>query len=167
MTFDDRFTWGFVLDVIDVLERHGYHHHDNQHTGQAFAVIGDLAQVYDGTHDAPYAQSAMHPEPAPSDPGAADAVILTNAEVSTVFAALQIAAGDKRDRAAACADCADQSCLTCQSRLRDAHAYDQMATQMLETAQTAQAANAGQPEPASPPPPLRQPEIAADKEAGQ
>lgn len=167
MTFDDRFTWGFVFDVIDVLERHGYHHHDNQHTGQAFAVIGDLAQVYDGTRDASYAQPALHPEPAPSGPGAADAVILTDAEVSTVFAALEIAADYNLDRAAACTDCADQSCLTCQARHRDAHAYDQMATQMLQTAQVSRIANALQPEPASPPPPPGQPQTAADKEAGQ
>ena len=139
MTFDDRFTWGFVLEVIDVLERHGYHHHDNQHTGQAFAVIGDLAQVYDGTRDASYGAHpppAPRAEPAPSDPDAADAVILTDAEVSTVSAALEIAADYKRDRAAACTDCADQSCLTCQSRHRDARAYDQMATQMLQTARS-------------------------------
>ena len=35
MTSDDRLTWGLITDVLDVLERHGYHRHDNQHTGQA------------------------------------------------------------------------------------------------------------------------------------
>ena len=25
MTSDDRFTWGLIVDVFDVLERHGYH----------------------------------------------------------------------------------------------------------------------------------------------
>ena len=82
-------------------------------------------------------------------------------------AALDIAADYKRDRAAACADCADQTCVTCRSRLRDAQAYDQVAAQMLQTAEAARAVNAGQPEPGAPPVPPRQPQPAADKEAGQ
>jgi hypothetical protein len=93
-------------------------------------------------------------------------VILTDAEVSTVVAALDIAANHKRDRAAACADCADQSCLTCQSRLRDAGAYDQIATQMLHTAQVTWAATSAQPERDGLVPPC-QPQLAADREAGQ
>ena len=56
--------------------------------------------------------------------------------------------------------------MTCQSRLRDAGAYDQMATQMLHTAKVARTASSAQPEPGSPPPP-RQPCPAADREAGQ
>jgi hypothetical protein len=52
MTTDDRLTPGLFLDVLDVLERHGYHHHDKQHTGQAMAVIRDLAHVYEGTDQA-------------------------------------------------------------------------------------------------------------------
>ena len=54
MTSDDRFTWGLILDVLDVLERHGYHRYDNQHTGQAVGAILDLAYVYDGTRDVSY-----------------------------------------------------------------------------------------------------------------
>jgi hypothetical protein len=155
MTSDDRFTWGLITDVLDVLERHGYHRHDNQHTGRALEVIFDLASVYEGARDIPpgaYLQpapSAPHPEPRPSGPGA-DAVILTEAEVSTVAAALDIAADYKRDHAAACATCADKSCPTCQSRLRDAQVFDQMATQMLQTAEAARTANSGQPEPGNP-----------------
>jgi hypothetical protein len=97
MTSDDRFTWGLITDVLDVLERHGYHRHDNQHTGQALEVIFDLAYVYEGTRDispGTYLQPAplaLHPAPGPSAPDA-DAVILTDAEVSTVVAALDIAA---------------------------------------------------------------------------
>ena len=52
----------------------------------------------------------------------------------------------------------------CQSRLRDAHAYDQLAVRMLQPAEAAPAAHHGQAEPAGP---ARQPGLAADKEAGQ
>ena len=169
MTSDDRLTTGLILDVLDVLERHGYHRYDNRHTGQAIGAILDLADVYDGTRDVSYGYylpSASHAGPGPADPEADDAVILTDAEVSPVVAALDTAADYKRDRAAACADCADRTCLTCQSRLRDAQAYDQMATQMLQTAKVAQTANSAQPEPGGPPP-ARQPQLAADREAGQ
>jgi hypothetical protein len=169
MTSDDRFTSGLILDVLEVLERHGYHRYDSRHTGQAVGAILDLAYAYDGTRDVShgyYTPSASRAGPEPSGSEADDAAILTDAEVSTVVAALDIAADYKRDRAAACADCADQTCVTCQSRLRDAGAYDQMATQMLHTAKVARTANSAQPEPGSPPSP-RQPHPAADREAGQ
>ena len=81
-----------------------------------------------------------------------------------MLAALDIAADYKRDRAEMCADCPDQSCPACQSRLHDAQAYDQLAGQMLQAAEAAPAAHHGQAEPASPP---RQSRLAADKEAGQ
>ncbi len=173
MTSDDRLTSGLILDVLDVLERHGYHRYDNRHTGQAVGAILDLAYVYEGTRDASYgtyldhASPGPHTEPGPSDPDADDAVILTGTEASTVVAALDIAADYKHDRAAACADCTDQTCPTCQSRLRDAKAYDQMAAQMLQTAAVARTANSAQPEPGGPPVSPRQPHPAADKEAGQ
>jgi hypothetical protein len=169
MTSDDRPTSGLILDVLDVLERHGYHQYDNRHTGQAIGAILDLAYVYDGTRDISYGYytpPASHAGPEPPGSEADDAVILTDAEVGTVVAALDIAADFKRDRAAACADCADQTCVTCQSRLRDAGAYDQMATQMLRTAKVARIANSAQPEPGGPPLP-RQACPVADREAGQ
>ena len=169
MTSDDRLTSGLILDVLDVLERHGYHPYDNRHTGQAIGAILDLAYVYDGTRDTSYLDHASpgpRTEPGPSGPEPDDAVILTDAEVSTVVAALDIAADYKRDRAAACADCADQTCPACQSRLRDAGAYDQMATQMLHTAQVTRAATSAQPEQDGLLPPC-QPQRAADREAGQ
>jgi hypothetical protein len=171
MTSDDRFTWGLIIDVFDVLERHGYHRYDNQHTGQALGVIFDLAYVYDGTRDVPYGTYLHHASPGsyaergPSDPDADDAVILAGAELRTVVGALNIAADYKRDRAAACADCADQICLTCQSRLRDAQAYDQMVAQMLPTAEGARTANSAQPEPGGPPAPAYRPQPTGDKEA--
>ena len=170
MTSDDRSTPGLILDVLDVLERHGYHRYDNRHTGQAIGAILDLAYVYDGTRDVSYgyyAPPASHAEPEPPGSEADDAVILTDAEVHTVVAALDIAADYKRDRAAACTDCADQTCVTCQSRLRDAGAYDQMATQMLHTAKVARTASFSQPELGGASVPPRQRHLVADREAGQ
>ena len=89
MTSDDRLTTGLILDVLDVLERHGYHRYDNRHTGQAIGAILDLADVYDGTRDISYGYyppPASHAGLGPADPEADDAVILTDAEVSTVVA---------------------------------------------------------------------------------
>ena len=164
MTSDDRFTWGFVLDVFDVLERHGYHQYDNQHTGRAFGMVFDLAHVYEGAREArpgPVAPSP-HPEPAPPGPGAGQgAIILTHGEVSAVFAAADIAADDKRYRVEMCPDCADQSCPTCQIHLRDAEAFDRIAGRTLQAARTGPAAGHGD---IGPP---RQPGPAFDKEAGR
>ena len=50
MTRDDaRFTWGLVIDVLDVLERHGYRKGDDQHTGQAIGMLHALAATYEQT----------------------------------------------------------------------------------------------------------------------
>ena len=170
MTSDDRMTWGFVVDVMGVLERHGYHRSDNQHTGQAIGLLGDLAHVYEGTMDAPRsAYVAVQPSPPravrSSSRAGQDAVILTSAVVSTVFTALDIAADYQRDRAAGCADCADQTCLTCQSRLRDAQAYDRVANRILHRAEASAAA--GPPGPDRAEPARSQPQAAPDREAGQ
>jgi hypothetical protein len=171
MTDNDRMTWGFILELLDVLERHGYHRSDNQHTGQAIGLIRDVAHVYDGTMDAPHSAYVAVP---PSPPTAAqppsragqDAVILTRADASTVFAALDTAADYQRDRAAGCADCADQTCLTCQSRLQNAEAYDRLADRILHAAEpSAPAAEQSGPDRAEP---VRsQPQAAPDREAGQ
>ena len=164
MSSDDRFTWGFILDVFDVLERHGYHKYDDQHTGRAFGMILDLAYAYEGareTHPGP-AQPSPHPEPVRPGPGASQgAIILTPAEVSAVFAAAGIAADDKRYRIEMCPDCSDQSCPACQTHLRDAEAFDRIADRMLQADRAAKAADHGY---AGPP---GQSRLAADKEAGQ
>jgi len=170
MTKDERMTWGLILEVFDVLEWRGYHRSDQQHTGQAIGLLGDLAHVYEGTMDAPrsgYVAVPPSPPTAAQPPSRAgqDAVLLANADVSTVFAALDIAADYKRDHAAGCADCADQSCQTCQSRLRDAQAYDRVAAQILHAEPSAPAA--GQPGPARAGPARSQPQAAPDPEAGQ
>ena len=173
MTSDDRMTWGLIGEVLEVLERHGYHQYDNRHTAQAVGAIADLADLYDGARDPSYSTYlhqpplATHAEPGPYVAHADDAVILTDAEVSTVAAALAIAADCARDRAATCADCADQACMTCQSRLRDAQTYHQRSAQMLQTAEATRTARSYQPEPGRPPELPHQPHFAADKEAGQ
>lgn len=164
MTGQDRFTWGLILDVLDVLERHGYHKYDDQHAGRAIGVIFDLAHVYEGARE-------THPGPVrpPPHPGAAPpvaeadqaAVVLTPADALTVFAAMDLAADDKRYRIEMCPDCPDQSCPACQTHHRDAEAFDQMADRMLQAARTAPTAHHGHTERP------RQPGLAADKEAGQ
>jgi hypothetical protein len=164
MTSEDRFTWGLILDVLDVLERHGYHKYDDQHTGRAVGVIFDLARTYEGTpetHPGP-ATPSPHPGPAPLAPETDQAaLVLTRADVSTVFAAMDIAADDKRYRVEMCPECPDQSCPDCQTHLRDAEAFDHIADRMLQAAKPAPAPHHRRTEPP------RQPGLAADKEAGQ
>ena len=166
---DHRIGLDLFTDVLDVLHRHGFTRGDDQHAGRAIFLISDLARIYEGTQDHPVGPTINPtpvPQTAPEPPGpdSQDAVILTDAEVRTVVTALDIAADHNHGRAAACADCADQTCPACQSRLRDAQAYDQMAAQMLQVAAVALAAHHGQAEPARP---ARPPGLAAGKEAGQ
>ena len=170
MTDDARMTWGFIFEVLDVLDRHGYRRSDNQHTAQAIGLLGNLARTYEGTMDAPRDAHVVVPASAqaaaqPSGHSDHDAVVLSAAEVKTIVAALDEASLYKRDRAAMCTDCADQSCGTCQWRLQAASAYDQLTTRLLDT--PAVPADVGRP-----PGPERtsgssaQPHQ-ADKEAGQ
>ena len=162
MTSEHRITSGLIVDVLDALERHGYVRSDDLHAGRAIGLIGDLAHIYEGTQDHP---ATAHPSAVPPStyPGSSshDAITLTRADASTAFAALDIAADDKRYRVEMCPDCPDQSCPTCQTHLHDAQAFDQMADRMLQAAQVAPTASASQP--AS----ERWAEPDADREAGQ
>ena len=151
MTTDHRVTPGLVHDIVDALERHGYHRSDDLHAGRAVGLIGDLAGIYQGTQD----------HPADPGPNRQAAITLTHADAITIFAAADIAADNKRYRAEMCPDCPDQSCRTCQVHTRDAEAFDQMAGRMLQAAQAASAAGASQPGAD------RRPQPAADREAGQ
>jgi hypothetical protein len=172
---DRRIGLDLFTDILDALHRHGFTRGDDQHAGQAIFLIGDLARIYEGSQDHPYGPSTSQaprlpppepPGPAPesglsvsaADPGA---IILTHADVSTVLAASDIAADDKRYRAGMCPDCPDQSCPACQAHLRDADAFDRIADRMLQAARTAPAAHHSHSQPS------RQPERTADKEAGQ
>lgn len=133
MTDDQRFTWGFIIEVLNVMERHGYHRSDRQHTGQAIGLIHDATRTYEGGTDVPHSSYVVVPSSqpaAPQPPG----VIVSAAEAQTLLAALDEAAEYKRDRAETCADCADQTCTTCQWRLQTADAYDQLSAQLNSAA---------------------------------
>ena len=147
-----------------MLDRHGFTRGDDQHAGRAIGLIGDLARICEGTQDHPAGTSNQAVPPSP-EPPARTAVRghPPGLDIKTVLAALDDAADYKRDRAEICADCPDQSCPTCQSRLRDAQDYDQLAARILQAAEAARAAHSGQPEPSRRPPARP----AADKEAGQ
>ena len=148
MTTGHRVTPGLVHDILDALESHGYYRSDDLHADRAIGLIGDLACIYEGTQD--------HPAyPGPTRHGA---ITLTRDDASTIFAAADIAADDKRYRVEMCPDCPDQSCSDCQTHLRDAEAFDQMADRMLQAAPAATASKPG---------PDRWSQSAADREAGQ
>ena len=166
MPGDDRLTWGFITDVLDVMERHGYHHGDNEHTGQAIGLIRDVARIYEGTMDAPRGGYVVVPSAQPTAPlpPGQPAIVLPADQVKTLLAALDDAAEYKRDRAQTCADCTDQSCTTCQWRLQTAGAYDQVAEQMTQAAE-ASAIRHRVPGHTTPDASGRHP--AADPEAGQ
>ena len=72
-----------------------------------------------------------------SQPAVPATIIIPVGQIKTLLAALDDAAEYKRDRAATCADCADQSCTTCHQRLQAADAYDQIAAQMIQAAEAA------------------------------
>ena len=161
MTSDHRITPGLIHNIVDALERHGYYRGDDQHADRAIGLIGDLACIYEGTQDHPtiaYPITMPPSLPARDRPGNHDAITLTPADASTVFAALDIAADDKRYRVEMCPDCADRSCPDCRTHLHDIRAFDQVADRML---QAASAVSAGKPAPD------RWSQPAADREAGQ
>ena len=158
---DHRMGVRLVTEVLDVLDRHGYARGDDEHAGRAIFLIRDLAHIYEGSQDHPFGPSIDQPltqaEPAPPTPAVHNAVPVPIGEVKNLLIALDIAADYNRDRAELCADCADQSCPTCEWRLRDAQAYDRTHVQLLQSAEASAAAS--HPEPAAEP--------AADPEAGQ
>ena len=158
---DHRMNLDLITDFFGLLDQHGYTRGDNEHTGRAILFLGDLARIYEGSQDHPFGpytgEIPPRPEPVPPEPAIRDAVTVPTGEVKTLISALIIAADYKRDRAGMCADCADQSCPTCEWRLRDAQAYDRAHAQLLQSAEASAAAS--HPEPAAEP--------AADPEAGQ
>jgi len=172
MNDDHRETWGLIIDVLDVLEKHGYRCGDDQHTGRAVGLVGDLARIYEGTQEAP-AGAYLVPEPRQAGPDQAQpetekkAAAIAAAGMPAILAALDEASDYKRDRAASCADCADQSCGTCQHRLNAARAYDSLATR-LQQAIDAAIPDRPSPQPAAGQPGNRiQPQAAPEREAGQ
>jgi hypothetical protein len=164
MPDDRRLTGGFIIDVLDVMERHGYHRGDHKHTGQAIGLIRDVARIYQGTLDAPRGGYVVVPSSQPTEPlpPGQPTVIVPTDQVKTLLAALDDTAEYKRDRAETCADCTDQYCTTCEWRLQTAGAYDQLAEQVAQAAEAIRRRVPGHAAPdASAPHP------AADPEAGQ
>jgi hypothetical protein len=151
---DHRMGVRLITDVLDVLERHGYTRGDDEHAGRAIFLIRDLASIYEGSQDHAFGPTINQPPP---EPASQDTVPVPVGEVKNLLIALNTAADYNRDRAELCADCADQSCPTCESRLREAQAYDRLYAQLTQQADTS--ATASHPEPATQP--------AADREAGQ
>ena len=160
---DHRMGVRLITEVLDVLDRHGYSRGDNEHAGRAIFLIRDLAHIYEGSQDHPFGPTVNQPPPqaesASPTPATHNAVPVPIGEVKTLLIALGIAADYNRDRAELCADCADQSCATCESRIREAQAYDRLYAQLTQQADVT--ATASHPEPAT------QPQPATDREAGQ
>ena len=163
MTGGHRITPGLIHDIVDALEHHGVVR-DDLHAGRAIGLIDGLACIYEGTQVHPataYPRAVPPSPPAYPEPGRHDAFTLTRTDASAVFAALDIAADDKRYRVEMCPDCPDQPCPTCQTHLHDARAFHQLADRMLQGTQAAPAASTSQPGPD------RWTQPAADREADQ
>ena len=118
-------------DAFDMLDRHGYVRGDNEHTGRAILLISDLAHIYKGSLDHPFGPYVKRDTAVPDRTGAARTSQPGRRprparRGQDLLAALDIAAGHQRDRAEIYADCTGQTCLTCESRLQDAQAYDHL-----------------------------------------
>ena len=131
MTSDERMTWDLIFDVFDVLDRHGYHRRDNQHTGQAVGMIRDLARIYEGSLDHPFGPyineiPPSRAEPAPPEPGRP-----RTPSSSSRSARSRPCPGrpghsrrlQTRPRRDSVPIARTNPALTCESRLRDAQAY--------------------------------------------
>ncbi len=157
----DRMNLGLITEMPDLLDQHGYTRGDDEHTARASVLISDLAHIYEGSPGHPFGPSIgeIPPRPERPAPGPAgkDTVLIAAGEVKTVLVALDIAADHKRDRAELCADCTGQTCPACESRLRDAQAYDHLSAQLIQATEASPAETARHPEPGP----------AADREAGQ
>jgi hypothetical protein len=174
MSADSRQNWGLIIDVLDVLEQHGYRQADDQHTGRAVGLIGDLARIYEGTQEAPagaYVVPAPQPrQPSPDRPAptaTSNAQAIAGGGMHIILAALDEASDYKRDRAGSCTDCADQTCGTCQYRLEAARGYESFAARLMRAMENS-AADKRSPQPTDGA--LRhraQPEAAAEREAEQ
>jgi hypothetical protein len=135
---DNRLTWGLIIDVLDALEKHGYHRGDNQHVGSAVGLIAPLARAYEGNQEQPGSAHPSPPRPPhqaasqqPDCPADPDTSAVDPGDRRIILAALGEAADLKRDRAANCSDCADQSCGTCEFWLKAAQAYERVAARLL------------------------------------
>ena len=146
---DDRMNLNLITEMLDMLDRHGYARSDDKHTARAIVLISDLAHIYEGSLDHPFGpyigEIPPRTEPEPLTPVGQDAVLVPAGEVKNLLAALDIVADYQRDCAELCADCTGQTCPTCESRLRDAQAYDHLSAQLIQAAEPSSAATARHP----------------------
>jgi hypothetical protein len=174
MSSGTRHNWGLVIDVLEVLEQHGYHQADDQHTGRAVGLVGDLARIYEGTQEVPTGAYTV-PTPRQRQPGQERRATVANTSVEaiagagmhTILAALGDASDYKRDRAEVCADCADQSCGTCQHRLDAARSYESLSVRLMRAMESAVAEKPPAQHADGVPRNRLQATAAADREAGQ
>lgn len=48
---DQRQNWSLITDLLDVLERHGYHSGDDLHVGRVIGYLPSLARIYSGEQE--------------------------------------------------------------------------------------------------------------------
>jgi hypothetical protein len=135
MSGEERFTMGLVIEVLDVLDRHGYRKADDQHTGRAIGLLGDVAKIYAGERDEPVALP-YHPqaEDAPLNPAGK---VLTP-ERLIVLTALDDAIAFRTERAGAyCADCRESPAELCESHQDDLDTADTYRTVARELGEAA------------------------------
>ena len=69
---DHRMNLDLITDMFGLLDRHGYTRGDNEHTGRAILLLGDLARIYEGSQDHPFGpyigEIPPRPEPVPPEP---------------------------------------------------------------------------------------------------
>ena len=120
------------------------------HNAQMLTDACTTAGVETGTYDRrilAWLASAGEPQACAVIAGLIHRSALPAGDRRTILAALDEAADYKRDRAAHCADCTDQTCSTCDYRLQMAQAYDNLAAR-LHTQQQATTPAAAGPRPA-------------------
>ena len=67
---DHRMNLDLITGMFGLLDRHGYTRSDNEHTGRAILLLGDLARIYEGSQDHPFGPSIgeIPPPPEPVHP---------------------------------------------------------------------------------------------------
>ena len=119
MTDGPRQTHRLVTEILTVLERHGHHAHDHEHTDQAVAMITDLVGIYDGTQRRP----CQHRPPRRTEalPRASPSVTLSSSPVPTSAPSSPPSSWPPSTSGTSsrpAPGCDDQSCNVCRARLR-------------------------------------------------
>ena len=144
MTDDQRLTWGFILEVLDVLERHGYRRSDSEHPARP----SGSSATWPGSTRAPWTLRAGRyvtvlvipaggtSRPDPHRPGRRHRLRPDRGHDPS--AALDDAA-EYSGTGRTCADCGRPVLPTCQQRLQAADTYDQIAGRMIHAAEASAA----------------------------